>query len=88
MSKAPEAFQGVIYDALEEIIIERSPVLRGTREEAYADALALIAVVNAAAEDTDEDERNWTVGRVDESYCYIVSTLHGIDHDYQPTAVA
>lgn len=66
-------FQGVLYDILEEIVMECSPVLRGTYAEALADAKALVKVVNDMAEASDdENDSNTTIGRVDDSYCFVL----------------
>ena len=46
MSKQQD-FQGVLYDLLEEVIIDRAPIIRGTAEEAMADARALVAATDA-----------------------------------------
>ena len=71
--QTPQAFQGVLFDILEEVVIERSPVIRGTYAEAMADAKALIAVVNGMAEACDdESDGNTTIGRVDDSYCFVM----------------
>ncbi len=72
MAKRQE-FQGVLFDLIEEVVIDRAPVLRGTYEEAMADARALVAVTNDAAEAFDDScEGNTTVGRVDDSYCFVL----------------
>lgn len=64
-------YVGVLYDWIEEVVIEQSPIIRGTWDEAMADARALIQVVNDAAEAIDDaGDTNSTVGRVDDSYCY------------------
>lgn len=66
-------FQGALYDILEEVVIERAPVVRGTYDEAMADARALVKVVNDMAELADDDsDSNTTIGRVDDSYCYVL----------------
>lgn len=54
-------FQGVLFDILDEVIIDRAPVLRGTYAEAMADAEKLVEVVNAMFD-----------GRVDSGYCYVL----------------
>lgn len=63
---------GRLYDSLTDTEVERSPVIRATREQAEADARRLIDVVNELAEDADDDTDGWTVGRVDESYIDVV----------------
>ena len=35
-------FQGVLFDLIDEVVFERSPVIRGTYEQAMADAKALV----------------------------------------------
>jgi hypothetical protein len=66
-------FQGVLYDIIEEVIIDRAPVVRGAYAEAMADAQAMVAAVNAQAEAFDDsDDENTTVGRVDDSYCFVL----------------
>lgn len=66
-------YQGVLYDLIDEVIVERGPVIRGTYAEAMADAHALLAVVNAEAEAADdESDENTSVGRVDDSYCFVL----------------
>lgn len=68
-----QVFQGVLYDIVEEVIIERSAVLRGTYAEAMADAGKLVAVMNDQAEAWDDESgSNTTVGRVDDSYCFVL----------------
>lgn len=68
-----QEFTGVLYDCYEEIVIERSAVIRATREAAMEDAKALIEFVNSEAEAFDDaDGGDTTVGRVDESYCFVV----------------
>lgn len=37
-----KSFQGVLFDILDETIIERAPVVRSTYERAMADALAMV----------------------------------------------
>lgn len=66
-------FQGVLFDCLEEIVIDRAPVIRGTYEEAMADARSMVAAVNDMAESADdESDGNTTIGRVDDSYCFVL----------------
>ena len=79
MSNTPESsmskqeFQGVLFDIVEEVIIERAPVLRATYAEALNDAHALVAKMNEQAERWDEDcSENTSVGRVDDSYCFVL----------------
>lgn len=80
---AQQKFCGVLFDMLEEVVIERSPVIRATYAEAMADAKALVPVVNQMAEDADDD--NTTIGRVDETYCFV--TVNGrIAHSEQEAA--
>lgn len=68
-----QEFQGVLYDIVEEVIIERSAVLRATYAEAMTDAEKLVTVMNARAEAWDDESgSNTTVGRVDESYCFVL----------------
>lgn len=54
-------FQGILFDIVDEVIIERGPVLRGTEEEAMADALALLS----QADDS-----------YDRSYCFVFDADH------------
>lgn len=62
-------FQGVLFDILEEVVIDRAPVLRGSYAEAMEDAKQMVAVVNVMAENADDETPgNTTIGRVDESY--------------------
>jgi hypothetical protein len=71
MSKQPE-YVGVVYDWIEEVVIERSPVIRATFDEALVDAKALCKTINEQAEAyDDESDGNTTVGRVDDSYAYV-----------------
>lgn len=71
MSK--QAFQGVLYDIVEEVIVDWAPVVRGTYAEAMADAKAMVEVKNAEAEAfDDESDDNTTIGRVDDSYCFVM----------------
>jgi hypothetical protein len=80
MAKKPE-YVGLVYDFIEEVVIERSPIVRATAADALADAKALCRVVNAQAEaydDTNDD--NTTVGRVDASYA-AVQGPHGIEDE-------
>jgi hypothetical protein len=66
-------FQGYLFDIFSEVVIERSPVIRGTYAEAMEDAKGLVAVMNDAAEAIDDStDENTTVGRVDESYCFVL----------------
>ena len=67
---AKQEFQGVLFDLIEEVIIDRAPVTRGTYAEAMEDAKQLVAVVNVMAESADDDTS--TIGRVDESYCFVL----------------
>lgn len=68
-----QEFQGVLYDLVEEVIIERGSVLRATYAEAMADARKLVVVMNDRAEAwDDESDSNTTVGRVDDSYCFVL----------------
>lgn len=70
---ARQEFQGVLFDIIEEVIIERGPVLRATYAEAMADAEKLVAAMNKQAESWDDDsDGNTTVGRVDDSYCFVL----------------
>lgn len=70
---AHREFQGILFDILEEVVIERGPVLRATYAEAMADAKALVKFVNDEAEAHDDStDENTTVGRVDDSYCYVM----------------
>jgi hypothetical protein len=72
MAKRQE-FQGVLYDIVEELIVERSPVLRGSYAEAMTDAKALVGAVNDMAEAFDDSgDDNTTVGRGDDSYCFVL----------------
>jgi len=50
-------FQGVLYDILDEVIVERAPVIRGSQAEAEADAKALAAASG---------------GQYDDSYCFVL----------------
>ena len=68
MSK--QEFQGVLFDIVEEVIIERGPVLRATYAEAMEDARKLVGAVNQLAEDADDGFS--TIGRVDDSYCFVL----------------
>ena len=80
MSKAQE-YVGIVYDFIEDVVIERSPILRRTAAEALADAKALCRVVNERAEaydDTNDDDS--TVGRVDDSYA-AVQGPYGIEDE-------
>ena len=62
-----------VLPVVDEIIIERAPVLRGTYSEAMADAANLVAVVNEQAESADDEgDDSATVGRVDDSYCFVL----------------
>lgn len=54
-----QTFQGVLFDILEEVIIDRSPVLRATYAEAMADARKLAATTDA-------------IEGADESYCFVL----------------
>lgn len=66
-------FQGCLYDIFEEVIVDRAPVVRGSYEEAMADAKAMVDAVNSMAESADdESESNSSIGRVDESYCFVL----------------
>jgi hypothetical protein len=66
-------FQGVLYDIVEEVVIDRAPVVRGTYAEAMADAQAMVKAVNDMAECVDnEADDNSTIGRVDDSYCFVL----------------
>lgn len=68
-----QVFQGVLYDIVEEVIIERSAVLRSSYAEAMEDAGKLVAVMNEQAEVWgDNSSSNTTVGRVDDSYCFVL----------------
>lgn len=67
---AKQEFQGVLFDLIEEVIIDRAPVTRGTYAEAMEDAKQLVAVVNVMAENADDDTS--TIGRVDDSYCFVL----------------
>jgi hypothetical protein len=72
MAKQRQEFVGVVYDLIEEVVIDRSPVIRGTYAEAMKDALDMIPQINAMAElADDESDGNTTVGRVDESYAFV-----------------
>jgi alkanesulfonate monooxygenase SsuD/methylene tetrahydromethanopterin reductase-like flavin-dependent oxidoreductase (luciferase family) len=65
-------FVGVVYDLIEDVRIEISPIIRRTWEEAFADAKELLSVVNdQAAYEDEQDGRNTTVGRVDDSYACV-----------------
>ena len=75
-------YTGIIFDVISEVVIERSPVIRATPDEAYRDAQALVGVVNEGAEAyDDESDGNTTVGRVDDSYCFVEGP-NGIEWDY------
>ena len=50
-------FQGILYDILDEVIVERSPVIRGSYAEAEADARVLAA---------------GSGGRYDKGYCFVI----------------
>lgn len=52
-------FQGVLFDILDEVIIERAPCLRATYAEAIADARALAAAADDGA-------------GVDDSLCFVL----------------
>lgn len=67
-----QEFVGAIYDILEDVVIERSPVIRATYAEAMADARALVKVVNDNAEAFDDELDNQSIGRVDDSYCHVL----------------
>lgn len=68
-----QTFQGVLFDILEEVIIDRSPVLRATYAEAMADAQKMVSLTNERAEAWDDDSgSNTTVGRVDDNYCFVL----------------
>lgn len=68
-----QEFQGVLFDILEEVVIERGYCIRGTYAEALADAKAMIDFVNAEAEAADDESNgNTTIGRVDDSYCFVM----------------
>jgi len=70
----PQQFQGVLYDLIEEVFVESAPCLRGTYAEAMEDAKALVEAVNAQAEIYDDEaDGNSTVGRVDDSYCFVLA---------------
>lgn len=58
-------FQGVLYDILDEIVVDRAPAIRGTYAEAMEDAKQMVDAFNAMAE--DDDSR-----RVDDSYCFVL----------------
>ena len=77
--KSNETFQGVLYDSLRECAIEHGPVFHGTKEAAYADALALVDIVNKRCSESDEDAGYCVAD------CFILSSMHGIDFDYVPT---
>lgn len=65
-------YEGVLYDDIEGVVIERSPVLRATYTEAFEDAKQLVALVNVRAEAADdESDIDSTIGRVDITYCYV-----------------
>ncbi|MGQ2994249.1 hypothetical protein [Variovorax sp.] len=69
----PREYQGVLYDLIEEVFIERAPCLRGSYAEAMQDAEALVNSVNAQAEIADDESKgNTTIGRVDASYCFVL----------------
>lgn len=73
MAKSRE-FQGVLYDLIEEVFVERAPCLRSTYAEAMQDAKALVETINAQAEIYDDEaDGNSTVGRVDDSYCFVLA---------------
>lgn len=66
-------FQGVLYDIISEVIVERSAAERGTYAEAMTDARGLIDFVNGKAEAVDDaSDSNTTIGRVDDSYCFVM----------------
>jgi len=67
-----QEFQGCLFDIISETAVEMSPVIRATYAEALADARKLVHVVNDEAEAFDETLDDQTVGRVDDSYCYVL----------------
>lgn len=78
---AQQQYTGVVYDFIEEVVIDRSPIIRATAREALEDAKALVRVVNEQAESFDDtNDDNTTVGRVDNSYA-AVEGPHGIEDE-------
>jgi hypothetical protein len=70
---AQHEFVGVLFDCISESLVDRSPVIRATYAEAMADARAMVAPVNQMAEERDDAaDDNSTIGRVDESYCFVM----------------
>jgi hypothetical protein len=68
-----QEFVGVLYDIVEDIVIERSAVIRGSYAEALNDAKGLVKYVNDEAEAFDDSgDANTTVGRVDDSWCFVM----------------
>ena len=77
----PQEFVGLVYDWIEEVVIDRSSVIRATAAAALADAKALCRVVNAQAEAIDDStDENTSVGRCDESYAFVQGP-HGIESE-------
>ncbi len=75
-------YVGVLYDLIEDVIVEQSAIIRATPDAAYRDAKELIAVFNDGLEAYDDsDDDNTTVGRVDETWCFVTGP-NGIEWDY------
>ncbi len=67
------SYCGIVYDEVDEVVIERSPVIRGTWKEAKDDALKLCEHVNKNPDDYNGET-------VDES-CAYVSGPGGLEFD-------
>jgi hypothetical protein len=67
-------YVGIVFDALNDQVMEISPTIRATPEAAHRDAVALIAVVN-------EQPQAGLDGLVDDSYAFVLGAS-GIAYDY------
>lgn len=46
-----KGYVGIVYDILDEVVIDTSPIERETQTEAMRDALSLVAYVNSHSSD-------------------------------------
>jgi hypothetical protein len=71
MTKRQE-FVGCLFDVISETVVEVGVVIRGTYAEAMADARSMVEPFNEYAQGIDDEADNdSTVGRVDETYCFV-----------------
>lgn len=73
-------YTGIVFDIVDEVRIESSPVIRATPEAAYQDALALVKYIN-------ENSADFNDRVVDETDAYVYGPS-GIEWDYPRMAIA